>query len=1328
MDADDAVRPRAQASPGALASRRQKNLQKFRKHKEAQRHTLQAVVPSDVNSPVETAVAPSPKPKPPAKSAAVESAKADAVEENKPKEVVSTLLSKKKRYAKKKAAVRAEQAPKPAKPEPVAAVSTKQVASKPTINSVSKKDTTSKSAVSKPKSRSPVPPVVTETQNDVPVHATEAPKSPAPHSNKRRSDIIRKLAKKNRGTSHDNNKAMVIEPIFNHIVDCEEDENAESPSQQQQQQQQPSEETVSSENAQPPLAPHEIQTTAKEVSATEISSESVEECVIQESGTKEELVQSMEALEINAESPLPDEMDAAKDVQEEIAKVNETPDEPTNTEKDAVLEKFESGENEASPCSPADVEIAGGVIQCGALGDSKEEASVVEALFFDAEGSSDETTSTEEKLEETSVVEALFSHGEASEAYVEQSEGEAKEEMQIAEDPADPCVGITNSGSQAEETEMDTDDKEETEQRDIIDPSTDIDNTQPASIDTDIVEVPSDIESTVTGETTESDEKVEASDDTDACLTSTSFDLRSIHDFPPEPVKTADKALPSQDPSWDTAKVIFNEFEQVESSKSKKAKSDSVNMFDTTEATSWVAAESVTFSQDFQVGDCDDFAGFATETTASAQAFFGQEVTEEKKDADSCHVSAFVDSITTDPVVVEQAGSAESNVSPRRLMSRQQLNNGTSPAFGFDVSNLAMDSTDELDRAVKVSEEETGESAMIAHVGDDEGLLDEKVDDDSDHELWKNDSLLSKEERVHQYTSNVDNDGDNSSVGSSLQEEEMDDESLEDLPDVGYVSHSEEENDDVIEEAAASKVDDNMPTEIVADAPEFIIPSEETVGISPAEVAETQKESNEPAQDISADNSNSVPSNSAVEMEGAAVSEAPVVDPMQSVSHSSSGSSGESPVALASNDAANDGFVDSLGTKLESAHIGYISNSSSSDESNSTESDDQNINKVKTQESKTQEAETETNDNAETVVVAHSMDDSGSSEPRLQETANATEDTPSDSQAVQGDKRTVEVAELEEAASLVGVSLVPSWGANASRKTGSSSSVPPKTGAGLGIPPRGNCSPSTVLPPPPPPPLSKKKKKKKKRKGTSSNTIPLLAPPPAEKFKKWEESKKRASVHFNEKLQSQENKNTTASKSRGLRRPPGMAPINCEADDAEIETWEEPPESPGTVHIACGALPGQGAWASFPKKEDGSALLAQGQLACGGALAMAGLVGSPPKKTDPNNSSKESPVDNARSIALKNAMRRANNEGLAQLYSKVQAPAPAPAQNSVGIKSLLENEVVKSSSTSSSSKAAEQNPQTHAVGKADGVEGPPTVMRKQMSNDEVYQSFPGKLA
>ena len=207
-------------------------------------------------------------------------------------------------------------------------------------------------------------------------------------------------------------------------------------------------------------------------------------------------------------------------------------------------------------------------------------------------------------------------------------------------------------------------------------------------------------------------------------------------------------------------------------------------------------------------------------------------------------------------------------------------------------------------------------------------------------------------------------------------------------------------------------------------------------------------------------------------------------------------------------------------------------------------------------------------------------------------------------------------------------------------------------------------------------------------------------------LKKWEESKNKASVHFSESLKSKADKSTIGNKAGSNRRPPGITPINCEADAVELESWEEPPESPGTVHIACGALSGEGAWSSFPQdKEKAAALLGQGQLACGSALAMAGIVGSP------KNASKES-----RSVALQNAMGRAKNEGLVQLYGKAQASGEET-------KILGEREKTKSSSTNSSSRTSKEE---YKDPSANAAEGPLALTRKQVSGAEVYKSFPGK--
>ena len=78
---------------------------------------------------------------------------------------------------------------------------------------------------------------------------------------------------------------------------------------------------------------------------------------------------------------------------------------------------------------------------------------------------------------------------------------------------------------------------------------------------------------------------------------SNSFDLRSIHEFPPEHVKDADTMLPTQDPSWDTAKVFFTEYKQEGSTPSK---SDALNLFDTTDASALAANNTISFTADFE--------------------------------------------------------------------------------------------------------------------------------------------------------------------------------------------------------------------------------------------------------------------------------------------------------------------------------------------------------------------------------------------------------------------------------------------------------------------------------------------------------------------------------------------------------------------------------------------------------------------------------------------------------------------------------------------------------------------------------------------------------
>ena len=1300
--------PNAQASPGSFASRRQKNLKKFRKHKEAQRHTLQTVVPSDVNTPVETEVASLPAPKP---STAVE-----PVNENDTKQatkVSNKPVTKKSSSAEKEAAI--EQLPKPLKTEPVKVVPIKEKKVRKPASNIKTSESTAAVKLQTPpasppvtntkKETPPASPLVTNTKQEAPAPTKEAPTSPAPSSQKRRSDIIRKLARKNRGADSPRRLRQTV-PTTSVITDS------------------------TSSAADSVTSSQEVQ-----VGTTEIPSVPVETCELhRESEAKQEMemdgpvdvsdstgkMEVEEPLEtfVNTDSPLeileigakeemePLETFAYADSPLEITEIGATVE-----MEDAVDATPVSADSDDSPAEQTEVGVKeeieiNGTVETTTNADSQLEQTEVDVNEdIEINGTVETTTNDGSQPEQTEVdvnedieINDTVETTTNDDSQPEQMEVDVKEEIEINE----TVETTTNADSQPEQMEADV--KAKIETNEIVETTTNADS-QPEQTESDATEDQVKETETVASETNEMEETVDAID-ADLCETSTSFDLRSIHDFPPEPIKTAAAALPSQDPSWDTAKVIFNEFEPLKSSNSK-TKGDSLDMFDTTEAPSWTAAESVAFSQDFQAG-VGDFAGFSSEPTSArsdnADIFFGQEVVEEKKESDLDLVGAGlgpnVDESTTERLAVEQAASEESNLSPRRRLSRVQVNN-TTTGFGFNVSNLAMDSTDELDHAVSAAEEnDETPGEMVEPDRDDEGLLVDKADDGSDRELWRIDFQLSKEERLQQYTSNGA-DHDNSSVGSSSQEEDNDVESLEDLPEVGYVSHSGEE-DGVMEEDKSENELDDMPIEIVQDAPTFVIPT--------VEVLAAQEEPEVAPQENSLDNNASPSFSAEVGDLSDVVPEAPAVDPMQSISASFSVDNEASALAPRIVRAGEEGVTE---TKAGMEHIGYISNSSSS---GSTSSDDQEISKRTKLEIAAEEVDSKANDNT-ALAEQGSIHPSGKaegSEPLEQGALGPTDDL-NQEQVASSDNTLSEHGELEESA-LLGISLVPSWGS--SRKSNSSPSGPPKAGAGLGIPPRGSVSPS-MLPPPPPPPLSKKKRKKKRKSSDGKAVpVPLLAPPPKEKFKKWEESKNRAAVHFSENLKStsgEEDKNSIAdngeASSSASRRPPDMAPIECGAAVAETETWEEPPESPGRINIACGSLPGRGPWASFPKEESGHT--------CGGALAMAGLAGSPQNKPDLSSqfASCLSPVDAARSIALENAMKRAN-EGLARFNFNPSTRATVDA------KSLVESDMVTSASTNSSTNAEETKLQPSL--EAGGVEEPPTLTRKQMSDEEVYQNFPGK--
>jgi hypothetical protein len=230
------------------------------------------------------------------------------------------------------------------------------------------------------------------------------------------------------------------------------------------------------------------------------------------------------------------------------------------------------------------------------------------------------------------------------------------------------------------------------------------------------------------------------------CEPSSSFDLRSIHEFPPKPIEEAIAALPSRDPSWDTAKVLFSEFQRPASA---KAKNDAINVFDTSDPAPWGANDTKTFSESFEPG----FHSFSAK---------------ENKDLNLSTSNGNVGTTLSQKVEPEPK-SISSVQSPRHRLSRLQLNSPVH-SLGFDVSKLTVDSTDELD---KLKQSDEGDES---NPEDDANLLveNDQMGEDSDGPVWINDSQPTKEERLQLYTSTTAGEDDSS---ASSNEEEDDDES-----------------------------------------------------------------------------------------------------------------------------------------------------------------------------------------------------------------------------------------------------------------------------------------------------------------------------------------------------------------------------------------------------------------------------------------------------------------------------------------------------------------------------------------------------------------------
>jgi hypothetical protein len=779
-----------------------------------------------------------------------------------------------------------------------------------------------------------------------------------------------------------------------------------------------------------------------------------------------------------------------------------------------------------------------------------------------------------------------------------------------------------------------------------------------------------------------------------SCEPSSSFDLRSIHEFPPKPIEEANAALPSRDPSWDTAKVLFSEFQRPASAKSNN---DTINVFDTSDPAQWAANDTKAFSESFEPG----FHSFADENKDLNLSTFDVDVHTLSQKAE-----------------FESRKSPSCEQSPRHRLSRLQLNSPVH-SFGFDVSKLIVDSTDELDKLLKQSDE--GDES---NPEDDANLLveNDQMEEDGDGPVWINDSQPTKEERLQQYTTTTA--GENDSDASSSNEEEDDESSIfsQEQEEVAYMAQTEEKKED--DEDARSRTGvDNMPAQIVNEAPAFVLAAEAAIS------ADTHLMDSEDAMRMLTLD---------VTLKPFSASELPV-EATTSEAEQRTGTN-ESVSASSSEESNSHDGIAPLGSA-------YISKSSSSGSSNVSTS---NI-----------------------TEVTKSSSENG---------ADFSEGNPSGKTNQEG---VSEVFDLEESTSLVGVSLVPSFGAAAKCTAKSPSSGQSRIRDG--VPPRGSLGSSTLSAPPPPPPLSKRKKKKKKKQKDSSKDVPKIAPPPEDKLQKWLESKDKSmhlnTSRSRESTPKASNLEIIGFGSSPPVKPPPVQELSCGAFE-EKDFFE--PESPGRIHISCGDYAGaDGSWAAatgfqalkdpyqlecskFAREQlqstprdgesgenafniscgdyggaDGSwaavtAFQAQkdpykmgcstfareqlqstprvlgksGENACvsgfSDALVMAGLKGAPSKAAQGSQvGPMQSPVDAARSIALENAMRRANM-GLSSRFG---------FGGETDMRSLFEIEEVPSTGIGCSTSAEEiRSVPKVETAESSTVEEPPKVMRKGLNS------------
>jgi len=1290
---DDAVPTNARASPSSsLANRRQKNLKKFRKHKEAQRQTLRTVVLSETNTALLEEEQPEvalPKPNKATTTAVVATAVDVAVEDEVKKEEQLTAMKE----ASNNTTVKAASNP----------VANRKRFQKRHV--MAKKEVTPVKPAAKQEELTVLPPAATAAatsdKSKTPTLPLTIPQQQGHHHQNatRRSEIIRKLAKKNHrvppspkgATTPKMGKLNVVS--FDEKVQQTVEETAHSAENDSIKNAEPSGEAAAVDvtytntitTADPP-ARATSPTTDTDQEEAPPSSQPIE---FEANNTDEPTDQSVETASLTPELMAGSSTNVSEDGPVENSKA------VVDTAADVSTEELSAPDNDKNA---EEMQVQWQVAAGSETADTPEEEEkldiptneeIVESMIVDeqvlsGDGISEASDENDESNIQMTGVYSKPAHAAAAAimagpAFTEHAstlKATASEGVE-APDIVSPTQADTRSDHLAEATSEDLDTKEDTFK-------------QEAACKSEETTTPSVVE------------------EYDLNETSTSFDLRSIHDFPTEAVQTAEAALPSKDPSWDTAKVMFSEFEKPAASKAK-SNDGTLNMFDTAEDPPGAAAENCTFSQEFQVGD-DDFSG--------SSFFSGRDhsLVDEKKESESNDVQ---NALVMDhhqynnnqkSLVVEAEGE-ESNESIRWRLSRMHASSSEN-TNAVDAIKLATGGfSHPYDVTTFEKDEEQIDPAESAEIDrDDEGLLTNTSIDNEEMELIGILYQPSKEERLQQYT-NTDADDDNSSVDTSIVDEHHDDESLGEVSEVGYVSASDEQEDFSLEQGEKAESDD-IPAKIVEDAPAFVIPiteDAEVVEDAPAFVfpiteaalaaGSTEDSSTEaatqdpfscptPPEDseqcskpssASISDDNEIGDAAALSVEqrvGNAVSMEPMVDAIQSISTSTS-TSGSSTAVGNIAEAAEPGMV----------HLGYISHSSSG----STAEDQEACKRTKLEmvdnEDEIDAVESKT---ATTEQVNCGPTDNG----------DATE-TPSISDKMPSPEK----RDLEESNSLVGVSLVPSW------ETSKSACL---AKAGPGIPPRGKIA--TPLPPPPPPPLSKKKRKKKKKKDrkNSETPVPLLAPPPAEKLKKWEESKNRA-VHFKERSESKSNEESKSATS--TRRRPQLAPIDCQEDELqEKETWEQPPESPGRVHIP-----------SLPNIVE---LMDPSRYGCGRLTKQAS---SPKKKALPKSQLTSfdnilSPVDAARNTALENAMKRAT-VGLAETrkFNGLLHPLRANSESEPPhVLALEANSMVDSSSGNSSANLEETRSHQSRESSSGGVEEPPFVTRKLMPEDEMQQNFPGE--